>query len=423
MRLNSYTALAGSIGSLCFAISGAHAQTVQPGQSVADRARPDYDPLGTSVGSFNLYPSANISVDATDNYRATDTNREGDAFFTVQPQARLVSDWGRHRLNANVYYARSFHIGKGSENISQYGASATGVYDVSRRTSFRADLSAARSAESRSSLGAFRNSLEPVRYDNFRTGLAITQDLDPLTLTGQVSAERINYYDARVAGGGVIDQDFRDLRVLTAGGSARYAMRNGIGLMFSGQYQRNDYDFGPGSLGYNPATTVDRHSNGIRLQGGVSLELSKLIIGYIQVGYLNRNYRDPRLRDSGGLSFDADVLWNATPLTSVRLSARRSFEETSSQVIAGNTRNDFGVRVDHELYRNVILNADANYGSFSPNGPGFGGREYSLGTGARYLVNRNFTLTVGVRHSRRDSDSPFLRYNATSGGIGLRVAL
>lgn len=423
MRLNVYSAVAGTIGSLCFASTAAHAQTIQPGQSVADRARPDYDSIGTPVGSFNLYPSVTTSIDATDNYRASDTNREGDVFFTIQPQARLASDWGRHRVNANAYYARSFHIGKDSENISQYGASTSGVYDISRRTSLRADLSAARASESRTRLGAFRGSLEPVRYDSYQSGLAITQDFDPLMLSGQISAERVNYHDTPAVGGGFIDQDFRDLRVLTVGGSTRYDMRNGIGLLVSGQYSRNDYDFGPGSPGFNPLVNVDRHSNGIRLQGGVSLELSKLIIGNIQIGYINRNYRDPRLRDSSGLSFDADVLWNVTGLTSVRFTARRSYEETSSQTIAGNRRNDFGVRVDHELYRNIILNADANYGTFSPDGPGVGGNEYSLGLGARYLINRRFTVTAGIRHSRRDSDSTFLRYHATSGGVGLRFAL
>lgn len=390
---------------------------------MADRARPDYDALGTSLGGFTLFPSVQFSLDATDNYRATNTNRQGDAALTVQPALRLTSNWNRHRVDASTYYARSFHFDRGEENVDLYGGAASGTYDVSRRTSVRADLSAAHAAESRASLGSFRNSAEPVRYSNYRAGLAITQELAGVTLGGRVSAERINYNDALLTTGTIIDQDFRDVRVVTAGASAQYDLRNGIGLLASAQYDQNRYDFGPGDLGFDPTINVDRRSSGLRLQGGVSLELTKLVLGYVQVGYLTRRYRDPRLRDSNGLSFDADVLWNVTPLTSLRFRARRSFEETSSQLIAGNRRNDFSIRVDHELYRNVILNGDINYGHFSPDGPGFGGNEYGVGLGARYLVNRRMSFSAGVRHSRRDSDSPFLRYNATSAGVSFRFAL
>lgn len=404
-------------------IAPASAQSIQPGQSVADRAHPDYDALGTSLGGFTLYPSLQTSVDGTTNYRAVDTNPEGDVFFTVQPNARLTSNWSRHKIDVNTYYARSFHVTRASENVSQYGGQATGVYDYSRLTSFRVDVAATHAAESRSGLGSFRNSVEPVRYEDYRAGIAMTQELDPISLDFQLSAERINYHDARLRGGTTIDQDFRDVKFITAGGGAKYDLRNGIALVANATYQRNTYEFGPGSRGFDPATDIDRRSTGVNLLGGVSLELSKLVIGFIQVGYLTRNYQDSRLRDLSGLSFNANVLWNVTSLTSIRFRAARSIEETSSQAVAGNTRTDFSVRADHELYRNLILNADVNYGRFTPNGIGFGGDEYGIGAGARYLLNRRYSLTAGLRYNRRDSESSFLRYNALSGGVGLRISL
>ena len=85
---------------------------------------------------------------------------------------------------------------------------------------------------------------------------------------------------------------------------------------------------------------------------------------------------------------------------------------------------------DHELYRYVIVSGELGYGRFRPNGVDdsnadtfyAGGDEYYAGVRARYLIDRRFTLSGGVRHARRTSNSEFLRYNATTADVSLRVA-
>lgn len=412
----------GAVIGLLLAPGAAFAQTVT-NQSVADRPHPDYDPIGIDIGGFTLFPAVTATVEATDNYLATATNKKSDVYAVIEPEVVLRSNWSRHRLEARAYASPSFHANLPDEDTTQLGATAAGTYDISHSTSFRADLTGARFVESRSSLGAFRGTTEPVQYDLFRSGIGISHTISDLTLTATAGAERRNYHDADLIGGGVIDQDFRDVRQLTAGGSAQYALRNGIGVIVSGQYDRERYDFRPGSRGFVSGVDLDRESSGFTLLGGVTLELSRLIFGTVQFGYLRRNYADPRLRDFGGFSYSADVLWNVTQLTSLRFRASRSIEDTSSTQIAGNTRSDFRVSVDHELYRYVLLNADVGYSTFRPNGPGVGGREYTVGAGGRYLVNRRLSFIGGVRYSGRSSDSIFLRYRAVSGNIGIRFAL
>ncbi len=400
----------------------ASAQTVTT-QGVADRLRPDYDPVGINLGGVTLFPSVTTSLETTDNYRASQTNRQGDSYAVIQPEIALRSNWSRHRLDARVYVAPSFHFSLPDENVTQFGVSTSGTYDVSHDTSIRADATAARFVESRSSLGSFRGTAEPVRYDLFRGGLGVSHSIADLTLTAGVSGERRNFQDVPLVGGGTIDQDYRDVRVITASGSAQYALRNGIGLIVSGQYDNSRYSFRPGSPAFVAGVDLDRKSSGFSIQGGVTLELTRLIIGTLQVGYLRRNYTDRRLSNFSGLSYNADVLWNVTQLTSLRFRAGRSVEDTSATQIAGNTRSDFRVSVDHELYRYILLNGDVGYASFRPNGLGIGGQEYTLGAGVRYLINRRFTLSGNVRYSGRTSDSAFLRYHAASASIALRFAL
>ena len=400
----------------------AQAQPVVAGQNVADRAHPEYDPVPIAVGAFTLLPTATVRLEATDNYRANNDNRESDVHVAIRPAATLRSNWARHRLSVEGFYEQRVHLKLTDENSNSVGTTVRGLYDISRQTQLSADFFAGSDVESRAALSSFRGSAEPVRFSTLRASLGLAQSFNDLQLTGQASAAKINYNDAKLASGLEIDQDFRDFERLTLGGNARYALRNGIGVIGGLQYDKTRYDFGPGSPGFVPGIALDRESSGFSAQAGVSLELTRLIFGTIQAGYLSRRYQDPLLRDFSGLSFSADVLWNPTPLTSVNLRASRSVEETASTTFSGNTRSDFNLRVDHELYRYILISGDLDYSHFRANGPGPRGDEYGAGVAVRYLIDRRFTLTGSLRHTRRASNVAGLRFDATRASIGLRTA-
>ena len=149
------------------------------------------------------------------------------------------------------------------------------------------------------------------------------------------------------------------------------------------------------------------------LEAGISLELTNLVFGTIQAGYLHRNYEDDRMTDASGPSFDADVLWSVTPLTSIEASGRHYIENSRSTNFAGNIRTDLGLKVHHELYRNVVLRSEFTYGHFAPIVGGASGNEYSALLGGRYRMNRRVTLNAQVLYSRRDATVENLRYHAT----------
>jgi hypothetical protein len=421
LKILSFLALSASVSTLIMATPAA-AQTVIAGQGVADRARPDYDPFGSRLGSFTLFPAVTATASATDNYLATDTNRRSDAYLTVTPEVVVRGNWSRNQLQGRAYVTQDVHANLTNENATHYGASLAGAYDISRETQVRADVSAARFIESRSSLGSFQGALEPVRFEVYHAGVGASRSFNELSLSANASVEYRNFHDAAIPNGLFIDQDFRDVREASVGGSAQYDLRNGLGLIFTARYEDDRYDVRPGKSGFLPGD-LNRDSSGLSLQGGITLELTRLVFGNVQVGYLNRKYNDPRLKNVNSFSYNADVLWNVTPLTSIRARASRAVEDTSSPNFAGNTRSDFRLSVDHELYRYVIISGNAGYGHFTPNGIGIGGNEYSVGAGARYLINRHFSVSGNVGYAARTSDSTFLRYNAITGSISVRFAL
>jgi hypothetical protein len=398
------------------------AQSDVRGQGVADRPRPDYDPYGYSAGTFTFYPAVTTSVEATDNYLATETNRHGDVYAVIAPQIQLTSNWARNRLTARAYLNQSVHANLSEDNTVEYGVVTAGVLDVSRATQITVDASYGHYVENRSDLGSFQGTAQPVTYNGYRTRIAISQNFNRLTLTGSVALNSLNYNDVPVPGGTPIDQRFRDVRAFTGVFSAQYELGSGLGLIATAQYDNSVYSFRPGQPGFDPLVNIDRASNGFNLEGGITFELSSLVFGNIQFGVLNRNYNDLRLRNFQGLSYSANILWNVTPLTSLRFRAQRAVEDTSSTTVAGNTRSDLQAFVDHELYRYILLSGDVRFSTFTPNGPGFGGQELSAGGGARYLIDRRWSIGANLRYSQRTSTSPFIRYHATTAGISVKFA-
>lgn len=397
--------------------ASAAAQTIPPGLGVADRPRPGFDPLGIDVGgSFTLSPNLAADLNATDNFRASNTDRQGDVYLVVVPEARLASEWSRHAVSARTYFSRSIHARLTSEDVSNYGASANGKLDLSRNGQVSLDVAADHRTEGRASLSSFQGTPSPVSYDVYRVGVSGGQVFNRLVLNAAANVEERDFADVAAADGTIIDQDFRDVRTVSASASARLEVRSGVSALVSGQLDDSSYSATP------DANQLRRDATGFNVLAGVSLELSSLIFGQIQVGFINRAYADPQLKDISGPSYRADLLWNVTPLTSLRLTGSRTVEDAASTAFAGNTRSEIRLAVDHELYRYIILSADTVYSSFSANGPGAKGDEFSIGGGARYLLGRRWSINGRLRYAQRSSNSPGLRYHAATATIAARLA-
>ena len=392
------------------------AQSFPPGQGVADRPRPAFDPLGIDVASFRLFPGVDANVHTTDNFRASNTNRQGDVYLLVVPALRVKSDWTRNSLDARAYFSRSIHARLASENVSQYGASAAGTIDVTRLAQINIDAAADHKTEGRASLGSFQGAPSPVNFNTYRIGISGAQAFNRLVINAGAAYEKRDFADVVAGNGTIIDQDFRDVRTLSATASARFEIRSGVSALVSGQF--DDSRFPTPSAGNN---SLRRDSTGYSLLAGVSLELSSLVFGDIQVGFIDRRYRDPRLKDVNGPSYRANLLWNVTPLTSLRLTGARTVEDAASTSFAGNTRSDLGLAIDHELYRYVIVSANTRVSHFSANGPGATGDEFDVGLGARYLIGRRWSINARLAYAQRRSSDPRLAYNATSVSIGGRL--
>ena len=397
-------------------------QTLPGMQSVGSRVAQGYEPYPYPVGTFNLYPMLTTNFNATNNFRASSINPLSDFYATILPEVRLQSNWSRHRLNASAFLSQSVHANLTSENVTQFGVAADSQLEITRATRLIFDAQASQRVENRADLGAQQGLSTPVTFRTLGGSVAIAHDANQLSLNASFAINNLNFNDPTTAAGIVVDQSFRDSTTYSAVVGAGYDLRSGVSLVVRGQYDEIRSPFGPGSPGFDPLFSVNRNSRGFTVEGGVALELSELIVGTIRVGFLDKRYEDPRLKDVDGPSYSVDLLWNATPLTSLRLRAARTVEDTASSVVAGNTRDQVKFIVEHELYRYVLLSGDIRYAEFSPNGPGVGGQEFQAGVAARYRLDRRWTLNGRFGYNQRTSANPTLAFDAISGQIGVSYA-
>jgi hypothetical protein len=165
--------------------------------------------------------------------------------------------------------------------------------------------------------------------------------------------------------------------------------------------------------------TPTRNSQGFRTDVGSRIDLTGITYFEGYVGYIEQDYRSNALGTVRGVDFGANLAWNVTQLSSISLKAARTIVDTNFAIVGAANSPAFlhttaGVSLDHELLRNLLLNANAAYVNDDFKGINRTDDGYDVGAGAKYLLNRYLYLGANYTYERRDSSgtaaaTPFTR--------------
>ncbi|MCE9649107.1 MAG: outer membrane beta-barrel protein [Parvibaculum sp.] len=401
--------LAGSSGS-AFA---ADPETTDLRGSVAERPRPSYDAVGIRAGAFMILPQASVSEKYNDNIYATDTNETDDFITTLGASIAVNSGWSRHALNLNAGVSKDIYADNTGENRLDWNVGANGRLDVTRDTRLSGGASYAQLHEDRGDPNSPAAAAEPTEYDLLSANAAFDQRFNRLTARVSGGYENYDYKDVAATGGGIIDQDDRDRVQYEEALRLGYDVSPDTNVYVQGTLNQRDYDLSP------PAVLTNRNSDGYAVAVGSDFRLSSLAQGGIFVGYQSQSYDNSAFSDVSGLSYGADVEWYMTPLTTVTFNAAATVEETTSVGASGYLSQTVGIRVDHELLRNVLLNGRVSYSNDDYEGINRTDDIIRAGLGVDYLVNRNFTLSLGYDFANKDSDVAGVDYTRNQIGLTL----
>jgi len=414
--------LAVSVGCL-MATTAAVAQDAQRGVGVADRERPDYDPIGIRAGGFIIYPSVTTSVEYTDNLFNQATNEEDDTVFAVSPELLVESQWSRHALNFAAGLSSNFHSENDGDDVTDYNVGVDGRLDITRDTFATAAVGYDVSHEDRGSPDLPSAAAEPGEIEEFFANVFLTHRFNRLSLRPGFEYTDTDYDDVPLLppAGGVVNNDDRDRDEIVGSLRASYEVSPAFSVFGEGRYREIKYDNFDDNLG--GGGVARRDSDGFDALAGTSFDLGALARGEVAVGYTEQDYDSQLIPDIDGFIYEGSVQWFVTDLTTVNIGGARSVEETTINNSAGYLSTSASLGVDHELRRNILIGADASYTNNGYEGINRDDDVYSLGVDGTYLLNRNFRVSLEYDFEARESNAVASDYDTNSVLLALRAAL
>jgi len=389
------------------------------GPSVFQRARPDYDPLGIHMGSFYAYPAISVGGTYNSNIYATPTGVVGDWYTDIQPSLSVNSDWNRHAVALNALLEQRIYATQSSENQTNFGVQGAGRYDIATDEYIASDAGYLLNHEDRSSQNA-NFGINPTEYHVTNFDLSYVRRPTALGYRVDTTLTSYSYNNQATASGPVIDQQQRDRIEFVAAPTVTYlyAEPYEVFARFVGNIRHYDHKYDQNGF--------QRSSYGLEGDAGFGYKITSLIDAELYVGYLTQEYDDSRLSSNSGVAFGGNLLWNITPLTSIRMNASRSVAESTivgfNSNVSGAVESQVQLIVEHELLRNVLVNLRVGYVNDIYNGtPGQIDNSYEAEGGVRYLINRNFSASANVDYIKRSSNVVSANYDRAQITVGLKA--
>ena len=369
---------------------------------VTERSQPDFDPQPIRSGSFVITSSLGVSAEHNDNVFALPANEEGDTIFRVTPRVEARSDWTVHEMAIGGWVNHREHVDFDSENTTDYNLFGRGRIDVSRDFQIRLGADYGHYTEDRYAAGSFA-AAEPASFDRAGVSASGLYRNDRIQVEGTVGTTTEDFDQAL--------QAFRDNDTSYVSGRVSYAISPDLAVFV--QARQADLDYSQGNRD-GTQTTVD---------AGVNFELGAPFRGEIAVGQFQDKRDNPLFGDTDGLNVTGNLKWFPTELTTVTFLANRGVIDPGLAASATAINTGFGVRVDHELLRNVLLFGNARQETSEYEGSGIDREDdaLSLAVGGAYKMNRNMHLEFQLSTRRQDSSGaqagPEADVNVISAGI------
>jgi hypothetical protein len=388
----------------------------QPRRLLPIAAGDPYAALGLQVGSFTLFPSVDLSAGYNTNPEQA-SGAKPSSLFVVAPELRLQSDWSRHSLTADIqgsYYAYGADLSP-SLDVPYLNSTIDGRIDVRHDTQVLLE-------------NRFLLATENPGSPNVQVGLArlpINTDIG-----GTVGlAHEFNRLQVTIKG--LVDRNAFDNSTLTDGEIVSNAERN---YNQYGGSLRLGYELDPG---LKPFVEIDgdervydqefdsfgeqRNSTGTSVEVGSDVNLFGSLTGEMATGYLERVYKDPTLPNIGGVIVNGSLIWQATALTTAKLTAASTVTESAVPGTSGEFSRDFNIQVDHAFLPWIIGTLQGGYGHDDYVGLDRQDNRYFALTGLTYKLSRDLQAKGTVRQDWLTSNVTGVAYNATSFLLGLRL--
>lgn len=373
--------------------------------------RSGYEPLGIRAGSFIIYPAIETGLQYTDNALLSETGRRDDLVYNVAPELRVESDWSRHSARVSVSSSHDLYQDNTSEDSDEFSARGNVRVDITEATRLNLEGGYSFQQEERGSAEVPNDAEEEPNEMTWDAAAWISHRFNRLIATLRGDAEINEFGGVSVAGGGS-DRDYYE-----TGASLRlgYEVSPTLQPFIESGYSVRRHDLDVDSNGFR------RDSDGYSVAAGVAVDTGPILRGEISVGYEVREFDDRALEDIEDVTFNANLTWSPTALTTVRLAGGTDFNETSVSGSPGSVERTVGLSLAHSFAYNITGNLGLNYANTTYRGSDIEEDDFELSVGLDYLVNRNLVVRAGYAYSRFESTRADSDYDVNTIRVGVKV--
>lgn len=386
-------------------------------ESVRDRYQEDFDPEPLRLGAFRSNSRLEVGARATDNVFADATDEESDVIARIAPTVDLTSDWTRHELGGRAEIEHLEYTDFDSESRTNLRGELRGRIDVTRAFDVAGRVFASDETEQRYSIASLDVFAEPVSLQTAGARLDARLRRDRVRARAFYQVSDRSYDDVQLVDGASLSQGFRDFTFQQVRGRLSYALTPDLAIFGQAEANTREYD----ELTDIDGVATSRDADGYIFQLGTNFELAALIRGDIAVGYLEDNTDAEVFNDISGTAVDATFEWFPTRLTTVRVDGLREVTDPGLQEASSATNSEFDLRVDHELYRNILLFASAGYQEYDFEDFDRTDEASELRVGATYKLNKRLHIDGFVSRFDRSSSEPAAELEQNVFGLTLRV--
>jgi hypothetical protein len=374
-----------------------------------------YEPLGIRAGAFIVKPALEVSGGHDSNPGRDAEKPKGSPFYVLAPELQAISDWERHEFRAKLRGNYTGYTERSMLNLPFFESLLDGRIDVTRQTRIELQNRFRYSADMPGSPNFKADVAKLTPFTNVGGTAALFHRFNRLEIGGKVTIDRTRYDDSELTDGSTASNEDRAFYAYGLELRGSYEMTPGIKPFVSVTGDKRTYDLERDSFG------ISRDSTALTPRLGTSFELTRLLTGEASIGYVQRNYEDPKLQNLTGVIADASLIWSATPLTKATFTARTSVYESTDPEVSGVLARDFGVEVNHSFRTWLIATLKLGYGLDDYVGISRLDRRYSAAAALTYKMNRNIQLKGEIRREQRFSDEIDQDYVANIFLLGLRL--
>lgn len=402
-----------SASTLALALAGAGYLSIAPVQaestakdeSVMERPRPQFDPLGIPIGGaaddpgspFILLPRLETEFGWESNVFREDKNENPEDDFFVHSQASLSlrSEFELHSLDITARGAVKRYFNKTNNDWNEAEILASGGLSISEEFSVSARIGSGFFHEERDDPDS------PAADDNvnqfWRHTAFLSADFTPGDFLFRVEGGA-ELFDFRDNGG--INNDDRDYNNYVVRTRVGYTLLPGITAFVEPEYNWRVYDQTFDDNG------LERDSEGWSVIGGVTYDLTGVAFLEVGAGYFEQDYEDPSFGDSNGWTAHAILTWNPTEVMTITGNVSRGVSETTLNGVSGVVGTTAGLGLDYEITEQLLWNslADFTWQDFTSSS-----REDELFRGRAgliYLMNEYIETGVAYEYQQRWSNAP-----------------